>query len=155
MTIYAKEFVATYFAFKEFGHYFWGAPQPVIILTDNEAVTRFFQTKIIPPPLWNACDYVIQFSFTIAHIPGKNNTAADCLSRLEMDPKDKLNLSIREDITTKPIEVNVQTTGVAEEEQIIFSEDDDKTEQQMWERKQRAKKTDNCRIHHHHRNNDH
>ena len=70
MSIYAKEFLAIYFAFKEFGHIFWGAPKPVIILTDNKAVTRFFQTKIIPPALWNACDYVIQFNFVIAHIPG-------------------------------------------------------------------------------------
>ena len=113
MSIYAKKFLAIYFAFKEFGHIFWGAPQPVTILTDNKAVTRFFQTKIIPPPLWNACDYVIQFNFTIAHIPGKNNTAADYLSRLEMDPKDKQTLTIREDIVTKPIEVNIQSAGVA------------------------------------------
>ena len=80
MSIYAKEFLAIYFAFKEFGHIFWGAPKPVIILTDNKAVTRFFQTKIIPPGLWNACDYVIQFIFVIAHILGAQNTAADYLS---------------------------------------------------------------------------
>ena len=59
MSIYAKEFLANFFAFKEFGHVFWGTPKPVIILTDNKSVTRFFQTKIIPPTLWNACDYVI------------------------------------------------------------------------------------------------
>ena len=87
MYIYAKEFIAIFFAFKELGHIFWETPQPVIILTDNKSVTRFFQTKIIPPTLWNACDYVIQFNFTIAHIPGKNNTAADYLSRLEISPK--------------------------------------------------------------------
>ena len=51
MLIYAKEFLAIYYAFKEFGHFFSGTPQPVIILTDNISVTRFFQTKIIPPPL--------------------------------------------------------------------------------------------------------
>ena len=80
MSIYAKEFLAIFFACKEFGHIFWGTLKPVIVLTDNKSVTRFLQTKIIPPTLWNACDYVIQFSFTIAHIPGKNNTAADiCL----------------------------------------------------------------------------
>ena len=67
MSIYAKEFLAIIFAFKEFGHIFWGTPKSVIILTDNKSVTRFFQTKIIPPTLWNACDYVMQFNFTIAH----------------------------------------------------------------------------------------
>ena len=36
MSIYAKKFLAIYFAFKEFGHIFWGAPKPVIILTDKK-----------------------------------------------------------------------------------------------------------------------
>ena len=42
MSIYVKEFLALYFAFKDFGHIFRGAPKPVIIVTDNKAVTRFF-----------------------------------------------------------------------------------------------------------------
>ena len=49
MSIYAKKFLAIFFAFKEFGHIFWGTPKLVIILIDNKSVTRFFQTKIIPP----------------------------------------------------------------------------------------------------------
>ena len=105
MSIYAKEFLAIFFAFKEFGHIFLGTPKPVIILTDNKSVTRFFQTKIIASTLWNACDYVIQFNFTFAHIPGKNNTAADYLSRLEISPKEKPILRIREDIPKTPIEL--------------------------------------------------
>ena len=139
MSIYAKEFLAIYYAFKEFGHIFWGTPKPTTILTDNKSVTRFFQTKIIPPALWNACDYVLQFNFIIAHIPGKNNTAADYLSRMEMDPKEKLVLKIREDVETRPIEVNVQSAGVSEEEQIFFTEDDGETEAQIWERKKQSR----------------
>ena len=134
-----QDFLAIYYAFKEFGHKFWGVPKPITILTDNKSVTRFFQTKIIPPTLWNACDYVIKFNFVIAHIPGKNNTAADYLSRMEMDPREKLVLKIREDIKTKPIEVNVQSAGVAEEEQVFFTEQDDETEAQIWERKKRSR----------------
>ena len=94
MSIYAKEFLAIYMAFNEFGHIFWGATKPVIIMTDSKSVTRFFQAKMIPPPLWNACDFVLQFNFTIAHIPGKRNTAADFLSRLEMDPNEKIILKL-------------------------------------------------------------
>ena len=93
-----------------------GTPKPVIILTDYKLVTRFFQTKIIPAPLWNACDFVIQYNFTIAHIPGKNTTAADYLSRMEVDSKEKLVLKIREEVETQPIEVNVQSAGVSESE---------------------------------------
>ena len=44
---------------------------------------------MIPPPLWNACDFVLQFNFSIVHTPGKMNTAADFLSRLKMDPNQK------------------------------------------------------------------
>ena len=139
MSIYAKEFLAIYYAIKEFGHIFWGTPKPVIILTDNKLSTRFFQTKIIPPPLWNACDFVIKFNFTIAHIPGKNNTAADYLSRMEMDRTGKLVLKIRADVETQPIEVNVQSAGVSEEEQVFFTEEDNETEEQIWERKRQSK----------------
>ena len=81
MSIYAKEFLAIYMAFKEFGHIFWGATKPMIIMTDSRSVTSFFQTKMIPPTLWNAHNFVLQFNFTIAHIPGKMNSAAYFLSR--------------------------------------------------------------------------
>ena len=77
VSIYAIEFLAVYMAFKEIGHIFWGAIRPVIIMTTSKSITRFFQTKMIPPPLWNACKFVLQFNFTIAHIPGKMNTVAD------------------------------------------------------------------------------
>ena len=141
ITIYAKDFLAIYMAFKNFGHLFCGATKPVIIMTDSKSVTRFFQTKMIPPPLWNACDFVLQFNFTIAHIPGKKNTAADFLSRLEMDPNEKINLKIREDIPTKPIEVNIESTGIAQEGTVFFDPTDQQetTEKQLWKRKENAR----------------
>ena len=77
MSIHAKELLAFYFAFSEIGHLMWGNFFPVIVLTENCSVTRFFQTKIIPPPLWNPCDYVLQYNFVIAHVAGAMNTAAD------------------------------------------------------------------------------
>ena len=120
MSIYAEELLAIYMAFKEFGHLFWGAIKPVIIMTDSKSVTRFFQTKLIPPPLWNACDFVLQFKFNFADIPGKMISAADFLSRLEMDPNEKRILKIREDISTKPIGVNIESTGNAQEEPVFF-----------------------------------
>ena len=77
MSIYAKEFLAIYMGSKDFRHIFWCSTKPVIIKTDSKSVTRFFQTKMIPPPLRNACDVVLQFNFTIAQIAGEMNTAAD------------------------------------------------------------------------------
>ena len=141
MSIYAKEFLAIYMAFKEFGHIFWGATKPVIIMTDSKSVTRFFQTKLITPPLWHACDFVLQFNFIIAHNPGKMNTAADFLSRLEMDLNEKSILKIREYIPTKPIEVNIESTGIAREETVFFDPTDqlETAEKELWKRKEEAR----------------
>ena len=138
ISIHAKEFLANYMAFKEIGHIFWGATKPLIIMTDSKSVTRFLQTKMIPPPLWKACDFVLQFNFTIAHIPAKTNTAADFLYRLQMDPNEKINLKIREDIPTKPIEVNIESTGIAQEEAVFFDPTDQKesAEKEIWKRKE-------------------
>ena len=69
------------------------------------------------------------------------NTAADFLSRLDIQPKDKVHLTIRDDIRTTPIQVNIQSSDVAEEERFFFMPDDDtETEEQIWERKLRALK---------------
>ena len=70
MSINAKEFFSIFFAFVEFGHLMWGSTFPVIVFTDNRSVTRCFQAKLIPPALWNACDYVLQYNFIIAHVAG-------------------------------------------------------------------------------------
>ena len=83
MSIFSEEFLAICMAFLEFAHLLWEATKLTIVLTVNKSVTRFFQTKAIPPALWNACDYVLQFDIKIAHIAGSLNTAAKFLSRLE------------------------------------------------------------------------
>ena len=142
MSIYAKEILAIYMAFKELGHIFWGATKPVIIMTDSKSVTRFFQTKRIRPLLWNACDFLLQFNFNIAHIPGKMNTAADFLCRLEMDPNEKIILKIIEDIPTKPIEVNIESTGIAQEETVFFdpTDQEETKEKELWTHKEEARK---------------
>ena len=110
-------------------------------MTDSKSVTRFFRTKMVPPPLWNACDFVRQFNFTFAHIPGKKNTAADFLSRLEVDPNEKIILKIRKDIPAKPIEVNIESTGIAQEEQVFFDNADQQetTENEYWKREVEAR----------------
>ena len=61
------------------------------------------------------------------------------MSRLEISPKEKLILKIREDIPTTPIELHVQSAGVSEEEQIFYTEDDDETEEQILQRKKTAR----------------
>ena len=89
-------------------------------------MTRFFQTKIVPPGLWNASDYFLQFTFVLAHILSAQNTAADYLTWLESDPKGKLVMKIRKDVQTLPIETIVQSAGVSQEDQIFHTNDGEK-----------------------------
>ena len=127
-------------AFLEFAHILWETSKPTIVLTDNKSVTRFFQTKAIPPSLWNACDYVLQFNFKIPHIAGSVNTAADFLSRLELKVTEKIHLKIREDVQTTPIAVSTSSSDVADEEQFFFTQPDtqDETEEQTLQRKKQS-----------------
>ena len=141
MSIYSEEILAIYMEFLEFAHILWEATKPTIVLTDNMSVTRFFQTKAILPALWNACDYVLQFNFKVAHMAGSVNTAADFLSRLELKVTEKIRLKIREDIHTTPIEEATSSSDVADEEQIFFTHADDgkESEEQTLERKEQSR----------------
>ena len=141
MSIYSKEVLATYMAFLEFAHILWEATKPTIVLTDSKSVTRFFQTKAIPPSLWNACNYVLQFNFKIAHIAGSVNTAADFFSRLKLKVTERIRLKIREDLHTTPIEVTTSSSDVADEEKFFFTQpdDQDETEEQVQQRKEQSR----------------
>ena len=142
MSIYSEEFLAIHMAFLEFAHILWEATKPIFVLKDNKSVTRFFQTKAIPPALWNACDYVLQYNFKLAHNAGSVNTAADFLSRLELKVTEKISLKIREDIHTTPIEVTTSSSDVADEEQFFFThaEDTNESEERTLERKEQSKR---------------
>ena len=140
ISIYCKEFLAIYHAFLEYSHILWEATLPTLVMTDKRSVTRFFETKAIPPTLWNACDYVLEFIFHIMHVAGTQNTAADFLSRIELNPKERVELKIREDITIRPIQVNLQSTDVADEEQFFFLPDETiETEEEILLQKEQAR----------------
>ena len=59
---------------------------------------------------------------------------------MELVPTKKLVLKLREDVQTRPIEVNVQSEGVSEEEQVFFTEEDNETEEQIRKRKKQSHK---------------
>ena len=113
--------------FFEFAHNVREPTKPTTDLTDNKMVTRFFQTKAIPPAFWNTCGYVLRFLFKRAHIAGLVNTAADCLSRLEHKVME-IFFKIQEDIQTTPIEVRTSSTDVADEKQFFFTQADNVNE---------------------------
>ena len=133
MSIYSKELLAIYMAFFEFAHFLWEASKPAIVSTDNKSVTRFFQTNAYPPTLWNACDYVLQFNFKMAHIAGSVNTAADLLSRLELKVTENIHLKIRVDAQTTRIDVTTSSSDVPDEKQFFFTQADgeDETDEQV------------------------
>ena len=133
--------MAIYFALLEFAHILWETTKPTIILTDNKTVTRFFQTKAIPPSNWNACDYVLQLNFKIAHIAGSVDTTADFLSRLDRKVTEKIHLKIREDTQTTPIEVSTSSSDVADEDQVFFTQVDKNygSDKQTLERKEQSR----------------
>ena len=106
MSIYAKEFLAIFFAFKEFGHIFWGTLKLVIILTDNKSVNRFFFKLKSFHQLCGTRVTTLSSSILQSPIFQAKTTSQLDLSRLEVCPKEKLILRIREDILTTPIELN-------------------------------------------------
>ena len=67
------------------------------------------------------------------------NTAADFLSRAEVNPIKRLDMSIRNDIQTKTKEVNLQSSDIVVEEQIYILPDDEIDEQQLWEENQNVR----------------
>ena len=83
----------------------------------------------------------------IAHVAGTMNTAADFLSRTEVDPTEKLEMTIRNDIYTEAIEGNFESSGIVEEEQIFVLPDDEIDENQLWEEKQNIRKQAQTETH--------
>ena len=128
-------------AILEFELFLWGAVKPTIVLTDNKSVTRFFQTKAIPPALWTACDFVLQFHFKKAHTASSVNIAADFPSRPEFKVTEEIRLKIREAIQTTPIGMTTTSSDVADDEQFFFTQADNKDEsaEQTLERKQQTR----------------
>ena len=106
--IYVKEFLSVQYAFETFEHYIWGVlSKPIIVLTDNKSVTRFFQAKKLPGNLWNSVDYLLSLRFVLGHIPGKANAAADYLSRVHINPNTKLKMKLEDQIPLHNIDIEV------------------------------------------------
>ena len=67
------------------------------------------------------------------------NTAANFLSRTEVDTTEKPKKTIRYDSHTKAIEVNIQSSGIVEKEQIYVLPDDGTDESQLCEGEQNVR----------------
>ena len=71
------------------------------------------------------------------------NTAADFFISSQNGAQQKRILKIRGDIPTKPIEVNIESTGIAQEEQVFLDTTDqqENTEKELWKRKEEVRNT--------------
>ena len=76
-------------------------------MIDNKALTEFFQSKRIPSKLWKYCDQALEFDFVLAHVPGVENPAADYLSRLGINPKDRIHLKLHGETPVYEVEVDL------------------------------------------------
>ena len=94
LSIYSKDFLATYIGIPEFAHILREARKPTIVLTSKKRVARFFQTKAIPLALCNACDYVPLYNFKKVLLVGSIYTEADLPFRLELNVTEKILLGI-------------------------------------------------------------
>ena len=112
-SVYYKEFLARYFVLEHFAHFLWGATKPVLVLTDNRSLTQFFQSKSFHPSLWNCLDRVLSFTSLLAHIPGKANSAADFLSRMQTDPTLTLSLKINDRVPIQEIEIETEAKALS------------------------------------------
>ena len=74
------------------------------------------------------------------HVARTQNIAADSLSRIDFNPKERIELKIRDDITTRPIHVILQSTDGADEEDFFFLPDEAiETEEEKLLQKEQAR----------------
>ena len=74
------------------------------------------------------------------NVAGTQNTAAEFLSRIDLNPKERVEVTIRNDSRIRPIQVNLQSTGVADEEQLFFlPEETIETEEKILLQKEQAR----------------
>ena len=104
-SVYYKEFLALYFALDHFAHFLWDTIKPVLVLTDNTILTQFFLSNSIHPSSWNCWDRVLSFNILLAHIPGKANSAADFLSRMQTDPHLTLQIKLTNHVPIRENEI--------------------------------------------------
>ena len=80
-----RELLAIYLAIKHFRHFLEG--RHFHVLTDHKPLVYTLDTHSDrhSPRQARLLDYISQFTTTIRHIKGPENTAADALSRMEMN----------------------------------------------------------------------
>jgi transposase InsO family protein len=75
-----RELLAVVFALNKFHKFLWG--NHFTLFTDHRALIYIHTQKIANPMMIGWLDTILQYNFTVAHIPGMSNVLPDALSRL-------------------------------------------------------------------------
>ena len=97
-------------------------------LTDKKIVTGFFRKKSLCSSLWNPFDHVLHFQFKIVYNAASIRTPAYFLLRLKINVTEKIQLKVREDIQTTPIELTKSHSDVTQGEYFFSTRPDNKNE---------------------------
>lgn len=79
--IYDKELLSIVAAFKHWRHYLEFSVEPTLVLTDHKNLEYFSTTRDLSRRQVRWAEFLGDFNYTILYRPGKNNGAADALSR--------------------------------------------------------------------------
>ena len=96
----------------------------------------------MPPYLWKASGYVLQFNSKTAHIAGSANVTADLVFGNEPKIREKIRFKIREAVLTTPIELTTSSSDVADEKQLFLTKADkvEETGEKILQRKKQSQK---------------
>lgn len=86
--IIEKELLAIHFAITTFKPYVWG--QHFVVKTDHKPLIHLYNLKDPTSKLSRIRLDLETFNFTIVHLPGKENVAADALSRITIENLSKI-----------------------------------------------------------------
>ena len=87
----------------------WGiAKKPVVVFTDNKALSSFLQCPTLPASLCKYVDRLLQFRFVPAHVSGEDNPVADYLSRMYLNPQLLIELEIGARLPVHEVQVKLK-----------------------------------------------
>lgn len=84
-TVHDKELLAIVKLFKHFHAWMHGSPEPVKIWSDHKALQHFLTTTKLTQRHARWAETLGQYRFVIQHVKGRENRAADALSRKDDD----------------------------------------------------------------------
>ena len=80
-SVYDKELLAIVESFKNWRHFLIHSTEEVQVFCDHNNLKFFRTTQLLKPRHARWAEFLSEFSFKISHIPGKDNSVADALSR--------------------------------------------------------------------------